>query len=158
MTLAKNREFETAFEVYMPSEPSLPGLSDGLRNELWKLQMLLKEKSRYMHSVCAAYNNSPVAMRFHLIMEELSEVVGAVVEGDMEHVCKELCDLTVVTEGTVLVFGLGDVHEQAMDLVHDSNMSKLVDGKPLKNEVGRIQKGPNYKPADLSPLFKKESV
>lgn len=151
--LEKNKEFETAFEVYMAPQPCLPGMSEGLKNELWRLQMLLKEQSRYWHSVCHAYNNSPTAMRFHLMLEELGEVAGAVLEENMVHVAKETGDLKVVVVGSVLVWGLGEIHDETMDLIHESNMSKLVDGKPVKNAVGRIQKGPNYRPADLRPLF-----
>jgi predicted HAD superfamily Cof-like phosphohydrolase len=38
--------------------------------------------------------------------------------------------------------------------VHASNMSKLgEDGKPIKREDGKIQKGPNYKEPDLEDLL-----
>ena len=41
----------------------------------------------------------------------------------------------------------------ALDLVHKSNMSKLdEDGKPIYREDGKVLKGPNYKPPDLSDL------
>lgn len=38
---------------------------------------------------------------------------------------------------------------QAFMEVHRSNMSKLVDGKAIKNESGKVQKGPNYSPPNL---------
>ena len=42
----------------------------------------------------------------------------------------------------------------ALDLVHQSNMSKLdEDGKPIYREDGKVLKGPNYKPPDLSDLI-----
>ena len=42
----------------------------------------------------------------------------------------------------------------ALDLVHESNMSKLgEDGKPILREDGKVLKGPNYKPPDLSDLI-----
>ena len=41
----------------------------------------------------------------------------------------------------------------ALDLVHESNMSKLgEDGKPIYREDGKVLKGPNYKPPDLTDL------
>ena len=41
----------------------------------------------------------------------------------------------------------------ALDLVHQSNMSKLgEDGEPIYREDGKVLKGPNYKPPDLSDL------
>jgi predicted HAD superfamily Cof-like phosphohydrolase len=43
--------------------------------------------------------------------------------------------------------------EQALRRVHKSNMSKLGDdGKPVKRKDGKVLKGPNYKPPDLSDL------
>ena len=44
--------------------------------------------------------------------------------------------------------------DAALDLVHQSNMSKLgEDGKPIYREDGKVLKGPNYKPPDLSDLI-----
>ena len=43
--------------------------------------------------------------------------------------------------------------EQALRRVHRSNMSKLGDdGKPIYREDGKVLKGPNYQPPDLSDL------
>ena len=43
--------------------------------------------------------------------------------------------------------------DEAMHRVHESNMSKLdEDGNPIYREDGKVLKGPNYKPPDLSDL------
>ena len=43
--------------------------------------------------------------------------------------------------------------EQALRRVHKSNMSKLgADGKPIYRKDGKVLKGPNYQPPDLSDL------
>ena len=43
--------------------------------------------------------------------------------------------------------------DKALDRIHKSNMSKLdEDGKPIYREDGKVLKGPNYKPPDLSDL------
>ena len=43
--------------------------------------------------------------------------------------------------------------DEALHRVHESNMSKLdEDGKPIYREDGKVLKGPNYKPPDLSDL------
>ena len=42
--------------------------------------------------------------------------------------------------------------DEALHRVHESNMSKLVDGKPIKREDGKVLKGPNYKSPDLLDL------
>lgn len=42
---------------------------------------------------------------------------------------------------------------KAFSRVHFSNMSKLdVDGKPIKREDGKVLKGPNYEPPNLTDL------
>ena len=44
--------------------------------------------------------------------------------------------------------------DKALDRIHKSNMSKLdEDGKPIYREDGKVLKGPNYKPPDLSDLI-----
>lgn len=47
--------------------------------------------------------------------------------------------------------------EQAFKRVHDSNMSKLENGKPILREDGKVLKGKGYKPALLTDLIKKVS-
>ena len=43
--------------------------------------------------------------------------------------------------------------DEAMHRVHESNMSKLDEyGKPIFREDGKVLKGPNYQPPDLSDL------
>ncbi len=64
---------------------------------------------------------------------------------------KELADLQYVLSGTVV--SLNIPFEEVFKRVHESNMSKLVDGKPLKRADGKFLKGPNYKKPDLSDLY-----
>jgi len=40
-----------------------------------------------------------------------------------------------------------------MNRVFESNMSKLVDGKPLRRDDGKVLKGPNYQPPVLDDLI-----
>ena len=43
--------------------------------------------------------------------------------------------------------------DEALNRVHISNMSKLgEDGKPIYREDGKVLKGPNHKPPNLSDL------
>ena len=43
--------------------------------------------------------------------------------------------------------------DEAFKRVHESNMSKLgEDGKPIYRADGKVLKGPNYQPPDLSDL------
>ena len=64
---------------------------------------------------------------------------------------KELADLVYVCYQ--YAENMGWLLDEAMNRVNESNMSKLgEDGKPIYREDGKVLKGPNYKPPDLSDL------
>lgn len=68
-----------------------------------------------------------------------------------EQVIKELSDLAFVCEQMAAFLGI-DL-ETAMCRVFKSNMSKLDEnGKPIYREDGKVLKGPNYQPPELSDL------
>ena len=94
----------------------------------------------------------------NLIVEEFEEFLDA--DADMfragsppkEATLKELADLVYVCYQ--YAENQGWFLDEALDRVHKSNMSKLdEDGKPIYREDGKVLKGPNYKPPDLSDLF-----
>jgi len=99
---------------------------------------------------------SVISLREKLIFEEYKEVAEEILDCDsIEKVAKELCDLLYVTYGTILAFGLQDKIEECFDEVQRSNLSKLgKDGKPQYRGDGKLLKGDNYSPADLSKILK----
>jgi len=93
-----------------------------------------------------------------LIIEEFKEFIEA--EGMLfrhgrnfkEECLKELADLVYVCYQ--YAENMGWFLDEALDRVHQSNMSKLgEDGKPIYREDGKVLKGPNYKPPNLEDLF-----
>ena len=93
----------------------------------------------------------------NLIQEEFKEFLEA--EGMLfmhgrnhqEHALKELADLVYVCYQ--YAENMGWFLDEALNRVHLSNMSKLdKDGKPIYREDGKVLKGPNYKPPNLSDL------
>lgn len=94
-------------------------------------------------------------LQFNLIIEEFHELRDEYeVEfdgGSKENQLKELADLVFVCYQYAAARGWNlDV---AMRRVLESNMSKLVDGKPLRREDGKVLKGPNYQPPVLDDLI-----
>ena len=92
-----------------------------------------------------------------LIVEEFEEFKAADTQmilmhpQDREACLKELADLVYVC--AQYAENMNWDLEQALRRVHKSNMSKLgEDGKPIKREDGKVLKGPNYQPPDLSDL------
>ena len=94
-----------------------------------------------------------------LIVEEFKEFLEA--DGMMfkhghnvqEETLKELADLVYVCYQ--YAENMNWFLDEALNRVHESNMSKLdEDGKPIYREKdGKVLKGPNYKPPDLSDLI-----
>jgi hypothetical protein len=48
--------------------------------------------------------------------------------------------------------------EELFNEVHRSNMSKLHDGVVVKNELGKVVKSPNYSPADIEGILRKQGL
>ena len=83
-----------------------------------------------------------------LIDEEYKELKFAT---DNENELKEMADLVFVVFQAAALRGW-DLDE-ALHRVFLSNMSKLDDdGKPIRRADGKVLKGPNYQPPDLSDL------
>ena len=69
-----------------------------------------------------------------------------------EEALKELADLVYVCYQ--YAENMNWFLDEALDRVHESNMSKLgEDGKPIYREDGKVLKGPNYKKPNLSDLI-----
>ena len=92
-------------------------------------------------------------LRYNLIKEELEEFKYALENKDLLEVADALTDILYVTYGAGHAFGI-DL-DSCFEEVQNSNMSKLgTDGKPIRNEAGKVMKGPNYYKPDLSKFVK----
>lgn len=93
-------------------------------------------------------------LQFALISEEFNEFedeYNCELEGGLlTDQLKELADLVFVCYQYAAARGW-DL-DTAMRRVFESNMSKLVDGKPLRRADGKVLKGPNYQPPILDDL------
>lgn len=104
------------------------------------------------------------------LLDRDEEFWWKLVNEEHEELLKEACDVIYVWAGLDLARGNGNSVAQAeaeflielfgkenfneaFHRVHKSNMSKLVDGKPVYNEDGKVVKGPNYKPPNLGDLI-----
>jgi predicted HAD superfamily Cof-like phosphohydrolase len=92
-------------------------------------------------------------LRERLINEELNEYHDAVRNGDIVEIADALADLAYVVIGTAVAHGLTQF-DKIFTEVHRANMSKLgEDGRPIIREDGKVLKGPNYTPPNLTPLI-----
>ena len=134
---------------------------------------IYETKVKDFHTAMECDISSPLSvdlleLRYKLLKEELDELKteidniqyelknnGTSSTATRSRFLKELTDLQYVLSGMAISFGLP--LEDAFIRVHNSNMSKLVDGKPIKREDGKVLKGPNYYPPildDLADTFK----
>jgi len=96
-------------------------------------------------------------MQRTLIVEEFKEFLDADNQLVKDFVVnatdtlKELADLVYVCYQ--YAENLGWDLDEALQRVHNSNMSKLdSDGNPIYREDGKVLKGPNYQPPNLTDL------
>jgi predicted HAD superfamily Cof-like phosphohydrolase len=97
-------------------------------------------------------SNELFELRIKLDSEEQDEYYEEmfVQNRDKQKVAKELADRLYVLYGDAVAYGI-DI-DNVFDAVHISNMSKLTDGVAVKRPDGKVIKGPNYKPPNLSFL------
>lgn len=67
-----------------------------------------------------------------------------------ENLCKEWADLQYVVSQAAWYYSIPA--DPSFNRVHESNLSKFVDGKAEFREDGKIMKGPNYKKPDMKGL------
>ena len=113
---------------------------------------------RTKYNLKNSHDRSTRHVQKQLIIEEFKEFLEA--EGFLfmhgknhqEHALKELADLVYVCYQYAT--NMGWFLDEALDRVHQSNLSKLdEEGNPIYREDGKVLKGPNYKPPTLEDLF-----
>ena len=89
-------------------------------------------------------------IRVTFLSEEIDEYLKANENQDLVEILDAFCDLVFFINGMIVIHGMQDIFDEAFEIVHQSNMSKLgEDGKPILREDGKILKGKNYwKPTD----------
>ena len=95
-------------------------------------------------------DDTVISRQLRLISEEFREFNDATDHEPDANQLKELADLVYVCFQYAVARGWE--LDEALDRVHESNLSKLVDGKPLRREDGKVLKGPNYQPPYVEDL------
>jgi predicted HAD superfamily Cof-like phosphohydrolase len=104
-------------------------------------------------------------LRNDLMLEEVKEYADACIDENKVEILDALVDQMYILCGTIVSHGMQHIFNEAFNRVHDNNMSKLVDGKPLINElgaehydptrpIGKVLKPKGYVPVDLTYLIK----
>lgn len=101
-------------------------------------------------------NNKPTILeyqdaklRYDLMHEENLEFM------DSDSVVETLdacVDMMYILAGTINACGLQDIFEEAFERVHQNNMTKVVDGRVIRNAAGKILKPEGFVPVKLDDL------
>ena len=85
-------------------------------------------------------------LRKNLLWEEHNEYLEAEWEDDIVGIADALADIIYIACGTAVSYGIP--LDRVFAEVHRSNMAKLVDGKPIRREDGKILKPEGWTPPD----------
>jgi predicted HAD superfamily Cof-like phosphohydrolase len=94
-------------------------------------------------------------LRMSLLVEEYAEYLKAESENDIVEIADALADMIYIICGTAVSYGIPlDV---IYDEVHQSNMNKLVDGKVIRREDGKVKKPEGWQPPDIRKIIEEWS-
>jgi predicted HAD superfamily Cof-like phosphohydrolase len=89
-------------------------------------------------------------LRFALMEEENLEYMRA---RNYTDIADALGDMLYVLVGTIVEHGLADKIEAIFDEIHRSNMTKVVGGKVIRRDDGKILKPEGYEKPNLKPIL-----
>ena len=90
-------------------------------------------------------------LRQMLLAEEMWEYSKAERENDIVEIADALADIIYIACGTAVSYGIP--LDKVFEEVHRSNMAKLVDGKVIRREDGKIQKPEGWTPPDIKSII-----
>ena len=95
-------------------------------------------------------------LRIKLLDEEVFEYTDAEYADDLVEIADALADIIYIACGTAVSYGipLDDVFAE----VHRSNMAKLVDGKVIRREDGKVQKPEGWTAPDIKGVLEKSHL
>lgn len=90
-------------------------------------------------------------LRMRLMREEFEEYLQGEYKNDLENIAKELADIIYIACGTAASYGIP--LDKVFKEVHNSNMAKLVDGKPVRRDDGKILKPEGWQPPNIKQFI-----
>ena len=109
--------------------------------------------SQTVNTVPTVGDYSEAKLRYELMREENEEYKEANRDEDIVEILDACIDMIYVLAGTINQHGLQGLIEEAFLRVHQNNMTKVIDGKVLRNEQGKIMKPSGFVPVDLTNMF-----
>ncbi len=140
-TVAMVRQFHEAVGAYVAERPAVP--PDDIRRV--RATMVVEEAVEWLQEALAGLPDA-ADHYLALISTFARGLYGIPDEPDLARMAAESADLEYVLDGGYLNWGIP--HLPVFEAKHRANMSKLVDGRPVLRDDGKVLKGPDYQPAD----------
>jgi predicted HAD superfamily Cof-like phosphohydrolase len=86
-------------------------------------------------------------LRIKLLREEWEEYLEGEANDDIVEIADALADMVYIAYGTAVAYGIP--LDKVFEEVHRSNMAKLVDGKVIRREDGKVLKPDGWTPPDI---------
>lgn len=96
-------------------------------------------------------DDSERKLRVKLLREEVTEYMDGESFNDLTEIADALADIIYIACGTAVSYGIP--LDKVFAEVHRSNMSKLVDGKPLYREDGKVMKPEGWTPPAIKNIL-----
>lgn len=90
-------------------------------------------------------------LRLDLLEEEFEEYLEGEENSDIVEIADALADIIYIACGTAVSYGIP--LDKVFAEVHRSNMAKLVDGKPIYREDGKVLKPEGWTPPDIKGIL-----
>lgn len=94
-------------------------------------------------------------LRMRLMKEEYNEYNKAEDNNDITNLAVELADIIYIACGTAVSYGIP--LDEVFNAIHQANMNKLIDGKVIRREDGKIKKPEGWEPADIAGILNKHN-
>ena len=94
-----------------------------------------------------------IELRIKLLVEEVQEYAEAARAGDMVEILDALADIGYILAGTIINHGMQHIYDDSFNEVHRSNMAKLVNGKVIRREDGKVLKPEGWQPPQLAQFL-----
>ncbi|MDB4301965.1 nucleoside triphosphate pyrophosphohydrolase family protein [bacterium] len=93
-------------------------------------------------------------LEYEMLKEELDEYYDACMAEDVVEIVDAIGDMLYLIIGTATKHGISHhTLQKVMDEIHRSNMSKLHDGKVVKDENGKVSKPSTFSKPDLKGVL-----
>ena len=140
----------TAFGQPVRDTPTIPEWVDKRTHRLCATAVGYLDSAHEFAKI-AAEGGDERALSIRLLLEEVLELVKAIVDGDLVETVDGSVDTVYIVAGIANRFGFN--LDAGWREVHRSNMAKFHDGKAVLDDAGKVVKPADWTPPDIKGVL-----